>query len=351
MRWRSQIWLGLRLVLFGGACILLFRGLDTSVLLHHLYRIPLQYLVLAFGLQLLMRALMAMQLQWLLRVRSVSIHLYTLFTISLITVFYGLVLPGEVASSGIGWHKLRRAGSEGATALAVIVVARLVNLIVLVVVGTIFWLGDGRMQEYQIGVFLLLMLVGICASYWLLTVESQRLSRFPLPQWLQTSRRRFVKVLTELQGLPVSSKITIFLLSAALHLVGIASHVVFAQAVGLTLSIWTIGWIRSVALTLGLLPLSLAGFGIREASFITLLYSYGATMEQAFTYSILVVLVTLGTGLLGAGHEILGIWQDLWVGKKHGHAHLAGSPDKYMRTTTEPCSQRSDDSPNLSKIQ
>lgn len=319
IRWhRSQIWLGLRLALFGGACVLLVRALDASALLRHLLSISGQYLILALGLQLLMRGLMAWQLHWVFRAHGVLIHLYTLFKINLVTVFYSLVVPGELASGGVAWYKLRRAGSEGGTALAVIVMTRLVNLIVLFAVGTIFWLSEGRMQEYQIGVFLLLMLGGMCGACSFLMIRGKCFSRLPLPQRLQAPWCRFVKVLTELQALPVSGKVALFVLSAGLHMVGIVSHLVFAKAVGLTLSIWTLGWIRSAALAFGLLPLSLAGFGLREVSLIYLLHLYGATTEQAVTYSILVLLVTLSTGLLGAGYEIVGIWEDLSTGKNAG---------------------------------
>jgi len=308
--------------------VLLTRALDTSTLLQHLYNISLRHLAVAFGLQLLMRGLMAWQLQWALRAHRVSIQLHTLFVINLVTAFYSLILPGELASGGIGWHKLREGGSEGATALAAIIVTRLANLIILFAMGTIFWLGDERTQDSQVGAFLLLMLVGIGGSYWFLMRDSQRLSGLSLPQRLQPAWCRFVEVLMELRTLPVKNCIAIFALAAALHLVGIASHVVFAEAVGLALSVWTIGWIRSAVLTLGLLPLSVGGFGLREGSLIYLLHLHNASTEQAVTYSTLVLLMTLGIGLLGAGYEAVGIWQQyIWSSRKDADTYSADWPE------------------------
>jgi uncharacterized membrane protein YbhN (UPF0104 family) len=113
-----------------------------------------------------------------------------------------------------------------------------------------------------------------------------------------------MKTLVALRGLPLRNLAALYELTLGLNLVGIAGHFLFAQAVGLSLPIWTIGWIRSAVLALGLLPLSIGGIGVREASLVYLLNLHGASMEQAVTYSALVVLSTLGVALLGAGSEL-----------------------------------------------
>jgi hypothetical protein len=285
---------------------------------------------------------MAWQLQWALRAHGVSIRLNRLLAINLVTVFYSLALPGELAGGGIGWLKLREEGSDGAVALVAIMVARMANLILLFGVGGVFWLVDGQMLDYRFAVFLVAVLVSIGAAYWLVSRGARILSCLPLPQRLQPSWHRFLEALTALRGLPARYMIALLVLAAVLNLCGVASHIVFARAVGLTMSVWTIGWIRSAVLILGLLPLSIGGFGIREGSLIFLLHAYGASPEQAVGYSILVVLTALGIGLAGAGLEAAGFWRKyVWMGEQPA-ASLEGNDVRDQDDTGDQTTLRSD---------
>jgi len=266
-------------------------------------------LTCALGLQLLMRWAMAWQLGYVLRVYGEDLSLRTVLVINLVMVFYGLVLPGELATGGIGWYRLRKAGCDSSTAIAAIVVTRLANLMVLFITGAVFWIASGQMENYQAGAFLILMLVGMGASYAFLVRGSDRLASLPLPQKIRHSWRRFIEMLAELRTFSASQLSVLFASTLGLNLLGVASHFLFAQAVGLSLSIWTIGWIRSAVLAFGLLPFSLGGFGLREGSLIYLLHLNGATAEQAVTYSLLTVFATVSVGLLGAACELVDMRQ------------------------------------------
>ena len=57
-----------------------------------------------------------------------------------------------------------------------------------------------------------------------------------------------------------------------------------------------IGWVRSVVLLIGMLPVALAGFGVREGSLIAALQPYGVTAAQAVALSFLL----FGRDLLSA---------------------------------------------------
>jgi len=73
-----------------------------------------------------------------------------------------------------------------------------------------------------------------------------------------------------------------------------------ARALGLELSLLTIGWVRSAVVLIAMLPVSLGGIGLREGAFLYFLTPCGVGQEQAVAYSFLVFIVAvLFLGILG----------------------------------------------------
>jgi hypothetical protein len=96
--------------------------------------------------------------------------------------------------------------------------------------------------------------------------------------------------------------------------VGLLSYYWLAQSVDLPLGVFDLGWIRSAVTTLGMLPLTLSGLGVREGAMIALLAGYGVTPVAAVVFSLLLfvraVVVALAGGLLVAVDVLAGrIWQ------------------------------------------
>ena len=80
----------------------------------------------------------------------------------------------------------------------------------------------------------------------------------------------------------------------------IAAFILVAAALGLELSYLTIGWTRSAAILVAILPVSLAGLGLREGAFVLLLAPYGIAPADALAYSLLAFTTTvLAIGLIG----------------------------------------------------
>jgi hypothetical protein len=66
----------------------------------------------------------------------------------------------------------------------------------------------------------------------------------------------------------------------------------------------TIGWTRSAAVLVTVLPVSLAGLGLREGAFVLLLAPYAVAPADALAYSLLAFATTvLAVGLIGGAIE------------------------------------------------
>jgi uncharacterized membrane protein YbhN (UPF0104 family) len=100
--------------------------------------------------------------------------------------------------------------------------------------------------------------------------------------------------------LPRALLAQVFLLGVVVHLMGVVAFGLVALALELDLSLLTIGWTRSAAVLVTVLPVSLAGLGLREGAFVLLLAPYGIAAADALSYSLLAFAATvLAFGLIG----------------------------------------------------
>ena len=77
------------------------------------------------------------------------------------------------------------------------------------------------------------------------------------------------------------------------------------HAVGIDLSLATIAWARGILIVCAMLPVSLAGLGLRELSMIALLGAYGYGAEDAMAYALIAFGVFIvGKGLIGGALEL-----------------------------------------------
>lgn len=96
----------------------------------------------------------------------------------------------------------------------------------------------------------------------------------------------------------------IILLALTRHILGIVSFWLVAMALDLHISFLTIGWIRVVMHALLMLPISLAGIGVREGSLVVLLQEYAVLPNEAVALAFLLFVVTLLSNSTGGLFEI-----------------------------------------------
>jgi hypothetical protein len=87
-----------------------------------------------------------------------------------------------------------------------------------------------------------------------------------------------------------------------------------AYAVGLEISPLTLGWVRTAVMVLVMLPITIAGFGVREGALVAVLAQYGIPGEEAVAFSLLMfALATLPNGAIGGALEA---WRLLRPGRR-----------------------------------
>jgi uncharacterized membrane protein YbhN (UPF0104 family) len=119
-----------------------------------------------------------------------------------------------------------------------------------------------------------------------------------------------LSALGSFEDLPRHQHAKILLIAVSYHVLGLTSLYLLAMALPLNVDIFTLGWIRSVVAIAMFLPVSIAGLGVREATFITLLIPYGVASGDALALSLLVfsrgLVFALAGGLFEARRLVFG---------------------------------------------
>ena len=228
---------------------------------------------------------------------------FELLQIDLGARFYGLFLPGGNLTGVVArfYRIARRDGAYAATAVA-LVIERLVATITLCFVGILFWLlelpsGNGLALIVMLGAF-----TGLLALQTLLFLDRPFTTRLRAraSEWWPRQLASLRGAIGRSRRLPRALLAQVFLLGVAVHLMGVVAFSLVALAMELDLSLLTIGWTRSAAVLVTIVPVSFAGLGLREGAFVLLLAPYGIAAADALSYSLLAFAATiLASGLIG----------------------------------------------------
>lgn len=286
----------LKFAISGALIAWLLMRIPLSNVIAELTSLDLASLATGAGLSLAAWWLSALRLQCL----APEMRLADVVRMTFIGLYYGTVLPGQVAGDLMKAYRLSPAQSAPGRAAAATLVDRVVATFALFLIGACAapWVPQAP-NALKWG--LVCVAIGILAGIVL----------FAHPRihvWLL--RQSESQGTTGMRGLPArlasglrsvmqhpSRLLKSFQLALVFHVLCIAIHLVLAHAlhVDLPIAVWVLVY-AGVAVLL-LLPISIAGLGLREGGYVGLLGLFGVNADQALSLS----LVFFGYTLLGAG--------------------------------------------------
>jgi uncharacterized membrane protein YbhN (UPF0104 family) len=265
-------------------------------------------LLTASVLALLGQVVIADRLRRLVRALGMRLSTLDLLQINLATVFYGLVLPaGNVTGIIARFYRIARSEPNYAAIAVALAFERLVATLTLCLVGIAFLLVD-LPANWPALVLMLGALATLLALYAVLFTPGPGLAglRGRLGRWWPaklTSLRDAVRASRNLSAGVVAG---VFALGILTHGLGVIAYGLVASALDLDIGLATIAWTRSAAVLIVILPISVAGLGVREGAMVVLLAPYGISAADALTYALLAFATTiLAVGLLGGLLEAL----------------------------------------------
>jgi uncharacterized membrane protein YbhN (UPF0104 family) len=269
------------------------------------------YFVASFLVALSANGVAAIRMRQLTACQGMSVSAPRIFSINLISSFYGMFLPGSIAGGAIRWRKLYLADKNALGAFVAMVLNRFLLTTMTVAVGAAYWIAAGRDQtDDRVGMLFFGLLAGL-----LLLQGSLMFGKGPATPSIPASdgglvhrgRVRLQSVLGALRkygDLPRGALLGSVALTLVEELLGLVAFFLMALAVGISVPLLHLGWIRSFVLLIALVPISFFGIGVQEGTLIALLGQYGVSGAAAVAFSFLlvarIVLLSLLGGLLEA---------------------------------------------------
>lgn len=268
------------------------------------------WLVLAaISLALGSQVFSAARLRQLALLQDISLTFVKVLLIGLSAVFYGLVVPGgTVGAFAVRFIQLSREARVESVAVTLIM-DRVVATIFLVAIGIVAICVDQAEPLLAVAMATVtLVAVGAIMSGRSLILRTwnwlgENTSRY-LPDKAHEYTGRITGALANYSSAD-GRQIAIVTLSTLLaHLFGCLVYYTVASSLGLDFSLLSACWVRSGMILATMIPVSVAGLGLREVAAIVLLAPLGIGEAQAVGFAILVFLVTpVIVGLIGGAAE------------------------------------------------
>jgi uncharacterized membrane protein YbhN (UPF0104 family) len=246
---------------------------------------------------------------------DMKVSVWELWKINLIASFYSLFLPGDLAGGSVSWFKLYQKEHKAIEAGLLLVHFRIVSTFMCIVLGLLaVFLDQGltftASRPLAIILFLIFLVVLIPFSYsglnrlvvWSAGIIPYRSS---IPSKIRESASILWDSIVAYQSLGVGTTLSVFGLSFLSQLLGVLRFYLIAKAVGIALPVIVITWVQSFLYILNMIPVSISGLGIREASLLILLEPYQIPGAQAISFSLVIYAATVIVGLLGGLMELM----------------------------------------------
>lgn len=296
----------LRFIIALGIITYLFYKIPFSEVLKSLNSVKPFHMISPFLITLLMYLVASYKLKVFTEKQGIQLSTHKAFEINLATAFYRLFLPGgNMAGGVIRFFKLTSHNKKGMEALVSLAYDRIVATIALCIVGISFWYihfpSDSAYLALSMA-FLLsgLVLFNIIVFYERTTTLATKITEVLHLTFFSSVVEKFSEIVKRFKSFSSGSIIFIFALSIISQLLGVLVYYLLAKSLNIGISFLAMGWIRSVVVLITMIPISIAGLGLREGALIILLRSYGIRDEDALAFSLLIFSVTvLLVGLIG----------------------------------------------------
>ena len=276
-----------------------------------LFSISLPLLLAGFLVTLFSQYLTSVQMSWVMGRQTTMLSTYRIFVVNLVTQFYGLFLPGTLAGGAVRWYHFKISGVAPADALAAIIFNRVFETFLLVGIGALFLATDVNRISNIISLsavaFISLLLVATYyvlfnpRSHSLLVLIHQRLTN--RGTW-RSKLQKLVDALARYNVLNAGFRLKLLAMGITRHVIGIIGIYIFALALDIEISFYTLAWVRSVFTLLVMLPISISGLGVRELTFVSILTQYGVPAGSALMLSLVLFCRGLVFALVGGLYEL-----------------------------------------------
>jgi uncharacterized protein (TIRG00374 family) len=297
----------LRLIVASVILIFIFDKIPISEVSFAINQTRLEYAFAAFFFAFLVHIGASIRLKKLCEMQNINLSVYEVFKINTSSRFYSLFLPGgNFTGIAIRFYRLSVFNQKYAQAIVTMLYDRILATIALCLLGLLFGIIEVPRETDS---YLKMMIIALAISFIILIATALIKPASVLAEWL--NRFKFSKfnliMSSAVYRQQLSSRViyNMFLLSCIIHIFGIVSYYLISIALGLNLSLVSIGWIRSAVILVTMVPVSISGIGLREGAIVILLNIHNIQPSDALAFSFIIFLITvLGVGIIGGIFEV-----------------------------------------------
>ena len=241
----------------------------------------------------------------------------TLLHIRLISVAYGFILPGQLATEGVRAYLLGKGGggySRSGTAIVMDKIMSLVGMLLLGIIGLFFsnTLGYGIMYVFLFScILLILILFSLHFSFFYSAVIEVLNYLAKKAIWLNKLVKHGIILIDLWRDFSKNKQLMIksFIYGLLFHLFGSVVGSLLSYGVGAEFNFFDWLWIHALSTFVLMIPISLGGLGIREGTLIGLLGMIAISPEQALAISFSFLALMLIQALTGVAIELVLIFK------------------------------------------
>lgn len=287
---------GLKLTVAGLLLFLIFRSINPSTTVAALASASPGFLFAALLFQLACNTVAAFR--WRLIMERLGFNAPGLFYLRSFFkgIFFNQGLPSSIGGDGIRILDCARLGGSAEEAFYGVFIDRIIGLAGLLLLNIAALLMSRHLLPPQVEYPLLLILTALSSGLVLLFLLRKC-------AWFGVGRRLgFLGRLSERYFQVYSSCGTVSLqlsLSLLVHLLSMSAFFMTGRAVGLTFSLHIYLALVPPVILLTILPISLAGWGVREGAMVGIFLLVGADKSKVLAFSLLCGLTALASSLPG----------------------------------------------------
>ncbi|MFC1668665.1 YbhN family protein, partial [Chlamydiota bacterium] len=244
----------------------------------------------------------AIQINICLKPFSVICKVKDAFKIQLISTFYAFVLPGEIASLTVSWYLFSKKSGKRAQVASVLIFIKIIYFLTLIPFVCFAIYFEPRLSYYKVSFPLIIfsvILLNILFAFFIrpVTVFYEIITLWIIDKFkisrISQALSNFWKAVYTFQEHPTLFIFSTVFISFLLHLLYFLWFLISIYSLNISVPFFVCFWLIPLLVFIRMLPLTFAGTGARELSFVIILKWYGVTSEQALLFSILILLFAI----------------------------------------------------------
>jgi len=274
------------------------RWVNVSALASRLSRFEPAWIALALGLLTAQVALLAVRWRKIAAACGANLAFAPALQLSFIATFFNQVLPSTVGGDGARIWLLARKGAGWARATYSVLIDRIVGVfaLALIVIACLPWTFE-LIHDPTARTVLLMIGFGTVAGAVIFVLIGTRfrqlLDRWTLTQHLSAASRVAATLCGSFHSIPI------FAYSIAIHFVTIAAAWCCIKTIALPVSFPQVLFLMPPVLLVSTIPISIAGWGVRESSMIVAFAFAGLAQSDGLALSILFGAASFVVGAAG----------------------------------------------------